>query len=157
MFSVVKYAYKYVHTYMCNMHICIHVQMMYRYAIKKIQCLLGGGFTFLLLCKQNSCGKHYINEVTPSAGQGTFCRRIFWGFTALRRSGRGERGWLFPQKPFGFPWPCFCGSYTPFLGVPCFFSSQISAGFPYIHHGAASVFPELALIPVRMALLCVTC
>lgn len=36
MFSVVKYAYKYVHTYMCNMHICIHVQMMYRYAIQKI-------------------------------------------------------------------------------------------------------------------------
>lgn len=120
-----------------------------------------GDLLFCCFASRIPVGSIRSMKLQLQLAKATFCRWILWGFTGLGKSGRGRRWWLFPQsQPFGFSCPCFCGSCTLFLGVSHFFSWQkleISAGFP-VHHGTLFSFDsELTLMPVGVALLCVTC
>lgn len=124
MLSVVKYVYKYVHTYICNIH--MHTCIDDRYDISKPKCLLGGGFTVLLLCKLGiPVGSTTSMKLQLQPAKETFCRWIFWGFYRPWEEWEGKE---VVAVPFGFSCPCFCGSCTPFLGVSRFLSCQKLAG-----------------------------
>lgn len=96
---MVKYVYKYVHTYICNVH-SKNVYMIDTVFIKPsvfwVEDLLSCCFASRIPVGSTTV------RLQLQLAKATFCSWIFWGFTDLGMSGRGKRWWLFP---LAFPAP----------------------------------------------------
>lgn len=109
--------------------------MIYTVFIKLSVCWVGD-LLFCCFASRIPVGSPMSMKFQLQLAKATFGRWIFGGFTALGKSGRGTRWWLFPQsQPFGFSCPCFCGSCTQcsfgFLTFSAVKAGRFLQGFPY--------------------------